>query len=150
MRGSPVAAPASTYLALPAGSMRAKPLLVVLSGAGADAYASIGRPVLTIDAALPVPAELPSICSRAGPMYCRHGSRSRPRIANGRTLTVRITANGNEWIELSAPAGLPVLSAGVGGFVMPIASRQASSPVTRRALAEGTALPSRRSQALAP
>jgi NodT family efflux transporter outer membrane factor (OMF) lipoprotein len=34
-------------------------LLATLSGQGADAYASIERPVLDVDAALPVPAELP-------------------------------------------------------------------------------------------
>ncbi|MEA3108082.1 MAG: hypothetical protein QOI88_2687 [Gammaproteobacteria bacterium] len=33
--------------------------LATLTGQGADAYASIGRPVLTVEAALPVPAALP-------------------------------------------------------------------------------------------
>ena len=45
---------------------------------------------------------------------------SQDRVGNGRALTVRMAANGNERIELIAPEGTRILSGGVAGFVMPI------------------------------
>jgi hypothetical protein len=45
---------------------------------------------------------------------------SQERVGNGRALTLRLAANGNEQIELSVPKETRILSAGVASFVMPI------------------------------
>jgi hypothetical protein len=45
---------------------------------------------------------------------------SQSPVGNGRALTLRLIANGNERMEISAPAGAQILSAGVDGFLMPI------------------------------
>ena len=45
---------------------------------------------------------------------------SQSPVGNGRALTLRLTANGNERMEISAPADAQILSAGVDGFIMPI------------------------------
>ena len=45
---------------------------------------------------------------------------SQERVGNGRVLTLRLAANGNERIELSTPKETQILSAGVAAFVMPV------------------------------
>jgi hypothetical protein len=45
---------------------------------------------------------------------------SEVRAGNERTLTLRLNANGNERVELVAPSGSKIRSAGVPGFVRPI------------------------------
>jgi NodT family efflux transporter outer membrane factor (OMF) lipoprotein len=79
--------------------------LAVLTGQGADAYASIGRPVLAVDAALPVPAVLPiNLLAR------------RPDV-----LSARLTVDAADAERLAAKAAFyPDISlralAGVGAF----------------------------------
>ena len=45
---------------------------------------------------------------------------SQSPVGNGRALMLRLIANGNERMEISAPADAQILSAGVDGFMMPI------------------------------
>jgi NodT family efflux transporter outer membrane factor (OMF) lipoprotein len=79
--------------------------LAVLTGQGADAYASIGRPVLAVDAALPVPTVLPiNLLAR------------RPDV-----LSARLTVDAADAERLAAKAAFyPDVSlralAGVGAF----------------------------------
>jgi hypothetical protein len=49
---------------------------------------------------------------------------SQTKAGSERTLELRLTANGNERIELIAPADARIRSAGVAGFVRPIDQRQ--------------------------